>query len=142
MECKYTDDFSTKGKTRVEYENLYSKNTHIFKNEYESYLKPKHVQLFRNQLMAQSLINFDGYDEVYTGLFCHHDDRAALGIGREFQGMLHAGEKIFKIITYEDFIAEIQKLPINWNHREWTMKLWARYCGMELSEKLNKCATI
>lgn len=136
LECKYTDDFSTSGKPRKEYENIYNSNPNMFIQPYQSYLQPRYVQLFRNQLIAQSLINNDGYDEVYTGLFCHHDDQAALGVGREFQNMIGDGSNRFRIITYRDFIVEIQRMNLTREQREWTMYLWARYCALGLSDRL------
>jgi len=39
-------------------------------------------------------------------------------------------------LTYEAFIEVMQRLPLEWNIRKWTMLLWARYLGLDLSEGL------
>ncbi|NIT75101.1 hypothetical protein GWO43_30435 [candidate division KSB1 bacterium] len=72
-----------------------------------------------------------------TGLFCHHDDSAALNTAKQFQSMLNDGENVFNIITYKDFIAAIQRLELTWEQREFSMLLWARYCGTKLSEEIS-----
>lgn len=137
LECKYTDDFSTSGNPKKkEYRQVYEGNRHIFLREYEEYFHKKYVQLFRNELMAQALLGHHEYDIVTTGLFCHHADDAALSTARAFQGMLGDGQNSFRIITYRDFITSLQQLDLEWKEREWIMNLWARYCGVGLSEKL------
>jgi hypothetical protein len=50
--------------------------------------------------------------------------------------MLRDGEKRFKIITIQDFIGMAQKLELDWDTRVWTMLVWARYSGNELSDKV------
>ena len=136
LECKYTDDFSTSGNPRKkEYRQVYEGNRPIFPREYDEYFGKKYVQLFRNELMAQALLGHHDYDIVTTGLFCHHADEAALSTARAFQGMIGDGQNRFRIITYRDFITSLQQLDLEWKEREWIMKLWARYCGMDLSER-------
>jgi hypothetical protein len=137
LECKYTDDFSTSGNPKKkEYRQVYEGNRHIFPLEYDEYFGKKYVQLFRNELMAQALLGHHEYDIVTTGLFCHYADEAALSTARAFQSMIGDGQNRFRIITYRDFITSIQQLELEWKEREWIMKLWARYCGVDLSEKL------
>jgi len=67
-------------------------------------------------------------------LFCHQDDKSALQVGTEFQLMLKNGNKLFRMITYQDFIEKVQQLDLSWKQRELIMLLWARYCGIQLSE--------
>jgi len=75
------------------------------------------------------------YDFVFTGLFCHQEDKPAIKIGNEFREMLN-NESLFKVITYQNYIEEIQQLPLNWEKRESAMMLWARYCATQLSNNL------
>jgi len=42
-------------------------------------------------------------------------------------------DSLFKVITFQDFIEEVQQLPLDWQKRELVMMLWARYCAMGLS---------
>ncbi len=44
----------------------------------------------------------------------------------------------FSTITYKDFLENVQRLDLDWEKREWTMLLWARYCGTILSEAVNE----
>jgi hypothetical protein len=50
--------------------------------------------------------------------------------------MLRSGDKIFKAITYQDYIEKMQRLDLTWERRELSMLLWARYCGTWLSEQV------
>jgi hypothetical protein len=144
LECKYTDNFSRKaygekGQAKEQtYRGIYDQNRSMFIREYDEYADKTFNQLFRNQLIAASLVEHKHYDFVITGLFCHQDDEHGKSIGTDFQKKLGNGSKIFKIITYEDFIRCVQKLEIGWERRQWSMLLWARYCGTELSKELSK----
>lgn len=146
LECKYTDTFSfkpskseffygEKGNKNYEvYLKVFEENRHIFLAEYSQYIKSKgYNQLFRNQLMAESMENKD-YDVVKTGIFCYQDDESAIKSASEFKSLLIPDK--FKIITYADFIQEVQRLELTWEQREWTMLLWARYCGLSLSKNI------
>ena len=135
LECKYTDSFSKKEYDREAYKSVFSKSG-AFSQPYENYINSRFNQLFRGQLIAEALVQNEKYNLAYTGLFCFHEDSEALETGRQFQSMLNDGKNIFKIITYADFIAAIQKLDLTWEQREWSMLLWSRYCGMKLSEGL------
>ncbi|MFH1940977.1 MAG: hypothetical protein ABIL68_02640 [bacterium] len=136
LECKYTDTFSTEKYDKVEYQNIFKQSKEKeFAAKYEEFTAARFNQLFRNQLIAEALVQNGHYHFVYTGLFCHQDDSSALQTGAEFQRMLKNGDKNFKVITYRDFIEKIQQLEINWERRELSMLLWARYCSIHLSEK-------
>jgi hypothetical protein len=134
IECKYTDSFSAKEYDTDTYQALFNERRTSFIKDYPEYTRSRYNQLFRNQLIAEALLSKGQYDVVTTGLFCHPDDKAATTIGTEFQGMLEEGATRFRIVTYLDFIGSLQKLELDAVQRAWTMKLWARYCGMELSE--------
>jgi hypothetical protein len=136
FECKYTDTFSRTEYDKPEYRQIFEKSTGIFVAEYKKFTAARYNQLFRNQLLAEALIQNRDYQFVYTGLFCHPDDTSALHTGAEFQQMLRNGDKIFRVITYQDFIEKIQRLNIGWARRELSMLLWARYCGNSLSEQV------
>lgn len=131
LECKYTDSFSPTEFDKPEYRDIFF-NSNVFKETYECFVSSRFNQLFRNQLIAEALVQNKKYDYVITGLFCHQDDKS-IEVGKEFQSMLREGSKIFKIITYQDFIESIQKQDISWEMRELSMILWARYCGSGLS---------
>jgi hypothetical protein len=136
LECKYTDTFSSTEYDHPEYRNIYAKSKEkVFATGYEELKAARFNQLFRNQLIAEALKQNSNYQFVYTGLFCHQNDKNALETGVEFQLKLKNGDKIFRIVTYKDFIEKIQQLEISWERRELSMLLWARYCGAQLSEE-------
>jgi len=136
LECKYTDSFSSTEYDKEVYRHIFSQSKEkLFSAEYHEFKLARFNQLFRNQLMAEALVQNCQYNFVYTGLFCHQDDKSALQTGTEFQQMLNNGDTIFKIITYQEFIEKTQQLEISWEQRELSMMLWARYCGIQLSEQ-------
>lgn len=136
LECKYTDSFSAKGYHKPEYQEVYQKSS-VFNDSYENFTSSRFNQLFRNQLIAETFKINKKYDFVMTGLLCHPNDEKAIETASAFQGMLVSGSEIFKVITYSDFIEALQKLDLTWVEREWSMLLWARYCGLCLSENVN-----
>lgn len=136
LECKFTDSFSTTIYDKPVYRKIYNASK-SFSATYEELIKSKYNQLFRNQLIAEALIQQKKYDFVKTGLFCYQDDESAIKTARVFQQML-TNPTNFQIITYRDFIEAVQRMDINWKLREWSMMLWARYCGMILSDEVNK----
>ena len=136
LECKYTDSFSTTEYEKEAYRHIFNQSKgKVFLAEYDEFKSARFNQLFRNQLIAESLMQNGHYNFVYTGLFCHQDDKSALQTGAEFQHMLNNGNEIFRIITYQEFIEKTQQLEIGWEQRELTMLLWARYCGIQLSDQ-------
>lgn len=132
-ECKYTDTFSSTEYDKPEYKDLYSKSD-SFNCDYNELKKSKTNQLFRNQLIAEGLLQNKKYEFVYTGLFCYQGDKGAIDTATDFRNLLNPNNSDFRIITYSDFIKNIQMLNIDWKLREWSMLLWARYCGTTLSE--------
>ena len=137
LECKYTEPFSPTVYRKPEYEKIYS-DSDVFSASYEELTSSKFNQLFRNQLIAESAYHNGVYDIVHCGLFCYEGDNNATNTGSSFRKMLIDGEVRFKIITFGTLIETLQKLDLDWETREWTMKLWARYCGITLSEKFNQ----
>ena len=134
FEAKYTDTFSQREYDKPEYRDIYKKSA-LFNEGYTQYVSGRYNQLFRNQLMAEAMLQNKKYNFVYTGLFCHHADQHAVEIGEEFKQML-VDQTRFTIITYQNYIEELQQLPLSWNRRELTMMLWARYCATQLSGNL------
>jgi len=147
FECKYTDSFSfqrsdtkiyygdTGDKNYKNYHQLYSENRNRFPDEYLTYIRDKNFnQLFRNEILGTQL--FPDYDFVITGLFCHHNDEKIVSAGLEFQKKIGNGTDEFILLTYADYIERMQKLDLNWEQRELIMMLWARYCGLKLSENI------
>lgn len=135
LECKYTDSFSPKVYDRQEYREIYAQtNRRVFNSTYEEVISSRFNQLFRNQLIAEALVQHDQFDFVYTGLFCHQQDTSATQTAHEFQRMLINQDHTFKIITYQSYIEKLQRLDISWEQRELSMLLWARYCGIQLSQ--------
>jgi len=141
LECKYTEPFSPKeygkdgkdkqdGKYRKDYEE-----SSAFLAKYEDLIDTKYNQLFRNQLIIETTLINNSAEIGYSGLFCFQEDQNAIVKGKAFQEMLKNGVERFKIITFADLIETIQKTEIDWETREWSMMLWARYCGTELSER-------
>lgn len=151
LECKYTDTFSYKpqkssiyygdigNKNHKNYTEIFNSNKSAFKSDYYDFVRrKKYNQLFRNQLMAEAMLYNNDFDIIKTGLFCFEQDNDAISSGKEFQSMLTLENDTFTLITYADFIQKIQKLKLSWKQREWTMLLWARYCGFQLSEKTSE----
>jgi len=134
LECKYTEPFSPKEYSSDKYKQIYHRSE-AFEASYDELINSKYNQLFRNQLIVESAILNRSIEIGYSGLFCFQDDENALNKGKAFQKMLKNGEERFKIITFADLIETIQKADIDWETREWSMMLWARYCGTELSKR-------
>ncbi|MBP8878326.1 MAG: hypothetical protein KBG86_09790, partial [Flavobacteriales bacterium] len=134
LECKYTDTFSSTEYDKPAYKEIFEKSR-SFSANYESLKASRYNQLFRNQLIAEGLIQNNKYDFVRTGLFCYEQDSSAIETGQELQQMLSKPDS-FQIITYRNFIENVQQLSLDWQKREWTMLLWARYCGTVLSEPI------
>jgi len=132
FECKFTDTFSQREYNKDEYREIY-RQSNIFAKEYEAYILGRYNQLFRNQLIAEAMLQYQQYDFVFTGLFCHQDDRQAIEVGEEFREMLNS-DTLFRVITYQEYIEEVQQLPLDWAKRELVMMLWARYCATQFSE--------
>lgn len=137
LECKYTDSFSEKEYSNDKYEAIFQGSS-IFSKPYENYINSRFNQIFRNQLIAESLLQHKKYDFVHTGLFCYQGDEEAINTGKAFQDMLKNGSELFKIITYSEYLTAIQKLNLTPEQREWTILLWARYCGLTLSDYFYK----
>ena len=137
LECKYTDTFSQTRYDKAEYRSVFEQNaTGTFVAPYEAFVAPQFNQLFRNQLIAEVLLQNNDYDFVHTGLFCHPADAHALETGAAFQHMLKNGCEVFRVITYQNFIETMQRLEVPWEQRELSMLLWTRYCGTRLSEQI------
>jgi len=134
LECKYTDSLRSKTHSTEAYRRIFEASRDIFVRDYEFYIQPSFNQLFRNQLMACAYEQKMGV-KSYCGLFCSGDDAKALDIATRFQATLAKGEAQFSILTYQDFITTAQRLAPDWETRTWTMLLWARYLGLELSEE-------
>lgn len=131
IECKYTESFSPKAYTSERYNELYV-NSSNFIGSYEDISASRFNQLFRNQIIAESLLQNNVYDFVKTALFCADDDTDAQETAAAFDCMLR--DK-FTVITFFDFISAMQKLDISEQQRKASMMLWARYSAYELSEK-------
>jgi hypothetical protein len=135
LECKYTDSFSQTAYDRPEYRNIL-KRSGAFRVPYERLIEPQINQLFRNQLIAESLVLNGEYDFSIGGLFCHPEDDKGLDTAREFQSFLKDGENKFRIITYWDLVDCVLSLDLSRARREFAMLLWARYIGIPLSQRV------
>ena len=60
LECKYTDSFSTKEYDKPAYQDIYHKSSSFAAN-YDELKASKYNQLFRNQLIAEALIQKNKY---------------------------------------------------------------------------------
>ena len=133
FECKYTDSFSQTPHKKTAYETIYQQSN-IWAKPYEELTVSKFNQLFRNQLIEESFKQDKQYDFGYLSLFCHHKDDEAIKIAEEYKLMLTEEKNHhFQIITYKDFFEKLMKLDLTWQTREYYMFLWARYCGLKLS---------
>jgi hypothetical protein len=134
LECKFTEPFSPTAYSNDRYREL-ADASGAFVAPYETCTSSRFNQLFRNQLIAEHLVRQGEFAFRRTGLFCDQDDGRAIGTGQAFSGLLKDGDESFHIITFASFIAAVQRLPLSWEQREWSMRLWARYCGLSLSER-------
>jgi len=135
LECKYTEPFSSKEYRNENYEKLYSESG-AFNASYDELTNTKYNQLFRNQLIVESALLNQSYEIAYSGLFCYEGDSNALSKGIAFQSMLKNGKERFHIISFNSLLTTLQQLNLDWETREWTMLLWARYCATQLSNQL------
>jgi hypothetical protein len=135
LECKYTDTFSSIEYDKPSYREIYEKSN-LFAGSYNDLKACKYNQLFRNELIAEALLQNHKYDFIRTGLFCYELDGNAIRTAQELKGMMNDPDR-FTIITYRGFIDKVQRLDLKWEQREWTMLLWARYCGTILSDAVN-----
>jgi hypothetical protein len=133
LECKFTEPFSPKPYRNSRYEEI-AEASGAFMASYETCTSSRFNQLFRNQLIAEDLVRRGDYDFRMTGLFCHQNDDRAIGTGTAFRDLLRDGDASFHIITFAQFIEAAQRLHLDWEQREWSMQLWARYCGLSLSD--------
>jgi hypothetical protein len=137
LECKFTDSFSPKVYDNQSYRAIFQKSgNEIFPRPYSEYISSKFNQLFRNQLIAEALLQNNEFGFVHTGLFCHPEDQDALKTASGFQEMLNPNERKFRIVTYRNFIERMQQQNLSWDQRELSMLLWARYCGTQLSKNI------
>ena len=150
FECKYTDSFSFRpsnakvnygdkgSKNHDNYKQIFDKSKSHFINDYYEYVRDNDLnQLFRNELIGQSLFQNQHFDFIQTGLFCDPEDEKALNSGKKLQRMITEPTK-FRILTFDEFIEIFQRLDIQPKERELSMMLWARYCGYPLSNSLFK----
>lgn len=136
IECKYTEDFSKKEYNNPKYREIHNESN-AFKDQYELLISSNYNQLFRSQVIAESLVLDKKYDDVFTCLFCHDDDQRAIETGNGFKTLLVNGDTRFKVITYNQLITAMQTNEnLEWELREYSMLLWARYCGKKLSERI------
>lgn len=151
FECKYTDQFSyqrtdTKvyygeqgDKNHQRYHELYLENRDRFPDDYLTYVRSQQFnQLFRNELLGVQMKSEteSDFDFVQTGLFCHHDDTKTMNAGQEFQKKIGNRIDDFIVLSYSRYFETMQKLDLPWEVRQLVMRLWARYCGLSLSENI------
>jgi len=139
IECKFTETFSPTVYDIDEYRDI-AKDSSAFGVDYETCIAPRFNQLFRNQLIAERLVQRGEYAFRMTGLFCHESDTSAIATGNAFKALLVDGAASFHVLTYARFLEELQQLPLSWDQRSSSMMLWARYCALELSEAAYRSA--
>ncbi|NHZ39913.1 PGN_0703 family putative restriction endonuclease [Massilia aquatica] len=132
LESKFTEPFSPTIYDTAQYEEIATR-CGAFNVPYQAFMTPALNQLFRNQLIAEHEIEQKNVDFRMTGLFCEPGDASAIATGQAFGALLKDGASSFHIITFARFIEALQMLPLTWPQREWSMMLWARYCGQALS---------
>lgn len=129
IECKYTETFSETEYDKDRYREIYAASK-AFKFEYEALKASRFNQLFRNQLIAESIVQAGLYSFVKTALLCAPDDEKAKATASEFAAGLTTD---FKTIDFLEYISAIQKQDISNEQRRLSMMLWARYLAHELS---------
>lgn len=130
LEVKYTDSFSRYTYKRDEYRQLLDKTAFKdFDNRYDVIISTKCNQLYRNQRIAESLIQNpeSGFDFAYSGLFFYPYDNHALATAARFKEFYrNAGE--FEVITYTDFISKVMTFKVKLEIRAWCDRLVEMYC--------------
>lgn len=134
IECKYTETFSQTEYNTNRYREIFNKSK-SFNSSYKHLIKARFNQLFRNQLIGESLLQQEEFSFVHTALFCAPEDTSAQKIGAEFKELLNDKHSDFQIITFFDFIESFQQNQLTQSQREYSMLLWARYMGYQLSSK-------
>jgi hypothetical protein len=130
IECKYTESFSEIAYDKERYREIYNASSHFIWG-YEELTVSRYNQLFRNQLIAESLLQAGDYKFVKTALFCAPDDENAKKTAEEFVKGIGSD---FKTIDFMDYLSAIQRLNISIQQREESMMLWARYMAYDLSD--------
>lgn len=134
IECKYTESFSPKVYDTERYQEIYS-NSDAFKAKYSELTCSKYNQIFRGQLIAESLVQNSSYDFVNTMIFCAPEDKNAKKIGLEFSELIDSSVRNFKTVDYFEFIEIFQRQVLTQEQRELSMLLWARYMAYDLSKE-------
>lgn len=137
IECKYTESFSPKEYRTNRYHQIYN-DSKAFIGNYENLTSSKFNQLFRNQLIAESLLQNKKYTFVDTALFCAPEDYSAQKTGADFKKLLNPDHANFQVITFLDLIESMQQSQISKEQRVFSMLLWARYIGYQLSAQARK----
>ena len=132
IECKYTESFSPKEYRSERYKKLYSASGN-FVGSYQELTSSRFNQLFRNQIIAESLLQNNVYDFVKTALFCDDEDKSAQATAKDFEALLCSK---FTTITFMDLITAMQRGEISVEQRKSTMMLWARYVAYDLSRQV------
>jgi hypothetical protein len=130
IECKYTESFSPKAYRKNRYKELYDASNN-FNASYDELTASAFNQLFRNQIIAESLLQSGIYQFVKTALFCSPDDVVAKKTGAKFAEMLKCQ---FRVFDYFELVTAMQRLELTTQQREISMRLWARYIAYSLSE--------
>ncbi len=141
LEVKYTDDFSAKrsggtwyggsgDRNEARYRACFERVQGAFSTDYVALVEsPTTNQLFRNALIAETAAAQGQYAVVHTGLFFHPGDARAAAAVASFS----AGARNVVALPLDRFVESLQLLQLSWPQRRWTMLLWARYLGEELS---------
>lgn len=137
IECKYTEAFSPKEYSSDRYKDIYN-SSKAFSTSYEQLISSKFNQIFRNQLIAESLLQSGKYSFVNTAVFCAPEDDSAKKTGEQFSSFLNPNYSNFKVLTFFDLIESMQQNEITKKQREFSMLLWARYIGYQLSLNARK----
>ncbi len=132
IECKYTESFSPKEYRSERYKKLYDVSRN-FVGSYQELTTSRFNQLFRNQMIAESLLQNNVYSFVKTALFCDDEDKSAQATAQDFGALLRSK---FTTITFMDLITAMQRCEISVEQRKNTMMLWTRYSAYELSEQV------
>jgi hypothetical protein len=148
-ECKLTDEFSWRDKTGKFYGEegtsgynryfpVYERHRNHFIDDYFSYVKSKEFnQLFRNELMAKNMEENKEYEFVFTGLFCHNDDKPTVDAGKRFVEKLGDGQRKFRTFTHSEFFEIMGQLTLTPMQQFWLRMLRVRY-SPEFSNEIYK----
>ena len=106
-----------------------TKKRKLYKDDYLiSLVEDKFRQIWRNHLLAESILLNDNVKHAYSLIFYPKDNSHFEEVGKEYVNMLVDDKKsTFGLVTYESFIDICRKFQPNKDYEDWINYLQNRY---------------